>query len=175
MATTNPYRFAGGYWDATTALLKFGARYDDPKLGVWTQRDPVAASISDPGAVNRYPYVGDNPISASDPSGRDWISDALDYTATGLSVVGDALDVTVGPEVGGWFDAASVGFSFASAGYTCTTEGFGSSGCAESGSLAGMSALTFGTSTGLDKLGYSGLSSFVSGYGLGIDLSHYFL
>jgi RHS repeat-associated protein len=175
MATTNPYRFAGGYWDATTALLKFGARYDDPKLGVWTQRDPVAASISAPGAVNRYPYVGDNPISASDPSGRDWISDALDYTATGLSVVGDALDVTVGPEVGGWFDAASVGFSFASAGYTCTTEGFGSSGCAQSGSLAGMSALTFGTSTGLDKLGYSGLSSFVSGYGLGIDLSHYFL
>jgi RHS repeat-associated protein len=68
-AATNPFRFAGGLADPT-GLVKYGTRYTDPNLGRWTQRDPVAGSIADPGAVNRYPYVQDQPTNKVDRTGR---------------------------------------------------------------------------------------------------------
>ncbi len=57
----NPWGFAGGYRD-TTGLIKFGARYYDPTLGRWTQRDPVPSELP-------YAYAGDNPVNFVDPSG----------------------------------------------------------------------------------------------------------
>jgi RHS repeat-associated protein len=69
-ASVNPFRFASGYFDSATGLLKFGTRYYDPSLGRWTQRDSVAGSISDPGNLNRYVYAGNNPVNLTDPSGQ---------------------------------------------------------------------------------------------------------
>jgi RHS repeat-associated protein len=37
----NPWRFAGGFWDSATGLLKFGIRYYDLTIGRWTQRVPI--------------------------------------------------------------------------------------------------------------------------------------
>jgi RHS repeat-associated protein len=65
----NVWGFAGGYLD-TTGLVKFGARYYDPSVGRWTQQDPIGGSIANPGTVNRYVYVNDNPANNSDPTGR---------------------------------------------------------------------------------------------------------
>ncbi len=67
----NPFQFAGGYRD-TTGFYKFGARYYDPNLGRWTQRDPVAGSISEPSTLNRYSYAGNNPVNFVDSTGREW-------------------------------------------------------------------------------------------------------
>jgi RHS repeat-associated protein len=39
-AAANPFRYAGGYFDADTRLTKFGARYYDPNVGRWTHQDP---------------------------------------------------------------------------------------------------------------------------------------
>jgi RHS repeat-associated protein len=36
----NPWRYAGQYQDISTGLYKMGARYYQPELGRWTQRDP---------------------------------------------------------------------------------------------------------------------------------------
>ncbi len=63
MGYQNPYRYASGYSDDTTGLIKFGARYYNPQAGQWTQLDP---SGKNPG----YAYAGDDPINASDPSGK---------------------------------------------------------------------------------------------------------
>jgi RHS repeat-associated protein len=67
-----PFRYAGGYWDATTighaALYKFGERYYDPSIGRWTQPDPVNNPLDLKG-WNGYDYAGDNPINMIDPSG----------------------------------------------------------------------------------------------------------
>jgi RHS repeat-associated protein len=60
---TNPYRYAGGYYDTTTGLTKFGTRYYDPTLGRWTQRDP---SGHEP---NAYNYASCSPVNTVDPSG----------------------------------------------------------------------------------------------------------
>ena len=67
---SNPWRFAGGYFDSETKLTKFGTRYYDPAIGRWTQRDPEAGRISDPMTMNPYLYVGGNPVNLTDPSGR---------------------------------------------------------------------------------------------------------
>jgi RHS repeat-associated protein len=60
-AAANPFRYAGGYQDAS-GLYHFGARYYDPITGRWTQLDPTS---QDPG----YVYAGDDPINRSDLSG----------------------------------------------------------------------------------------------------------
>ena len=65
--TINPWRYTGGWTDTQTGLIKFGARYYNPTLGRFTQRDPSGQE------TNSYAYAGDNPISNSDPSGLNWL------------------------------------------------------------------------------------------------------
>jgi len=48
-----------------TGLLFYNARYYDPTLGRFSSADIVEDGL------NRYSYVGNNPINATDPSGND--------------------------------------------------------------------------------------------------------
>jgi RHS repeat-associated protein len=90
----NPWRFASGYLDAT-GLYKFGARYNDPSLGRWTQQDSVGGSISNPATTNRYLYAGDGPTNNVDPSGRDFGSAIGAFAiGVGIGVVGCGLSFT---------------------------------------------------------------------------------
>lgn len=64
-STPNPFTYASGL--ATPGgLIKYG--YYDPAIGRWTQQDPLLQP-DDPGSANGYLYAGDDPISATDPSG----------------------------------------------------------------------------------------------------------
>ena len=67
--TTNPWQFAGGFYDSTTGLYKFGVRYYDPALGRWTQQDPLGGSLFDPSTGNRYAYANDDPTNLTDRTG----------------------------------------------------------------------------------------------------------
>lgn len=67
---TNPWRYASGYYDSKTGMLKFGTRYYMPDLTRWTQPDPVFGKPSNPVTLNAYGYVGGNPSNNTDPSGR---------------------------------------------------------------------------------------------------------
>ncbi len=49
--------------------FKIGARYQDPSTGTWTQPDPAEYSLIDPQSVERYVFVGDDPISLVDATG----------------------------------------------------------------------------------------------------------
>jgi RHS repeat-associated protein len=81
----NPWRFASGYLDST-GLYKFGARYDDPTLGRWTQQDSVGGSISKPATANRFIYSGDDPANYVDTSGFfPWLAAGI-AAATFLAV-----------------------------------------------------------------------------------------
>jgi RHS repeat-associated protein len=66
----NPWRFASGYFDKATGMLKFGTRYYMPELSQWAQRDPVVGSLTSPMSLNPYAYVECNPVGSTDPSGR---------------------------------------------------------------------------------------------------------
>ena len=62
-----PFGFAGGLWDRSTGLVRFGARDYDPSVGRWTNKDPIRFAG---GTTNLYEYVGNDPVNFTDPSGR---------------------------------------------------------------------------------------------------------
>ncbi|MCK9311948.1 MAG: RHS repeat-associated core domain-containing protein, partial [Bacteroidales bacterium] len=64
-----PYKFNAKELDEETGLYYFGARYMDPRTGVWLTVDPLAEKY--PG-VGSYVYCMNNPVKFVDPDGRDW-------------------------------------------------------------------------------------------------------
>jgi RHS repeat-associated protein len=61
-----PFGFAGGLYDPSTELVRFGARDYDAELGRWTAKDPIRFSG---GETSLYSYLGADPVNLIDPSG----------------------------------------------------------------------------------------------------------
>ncbi len=61
-----PFGFAGGLYDASTKLTRFGARDYDAEIGRWTSKDPIRF---DGDGSNLYGYVLNDPINFIDPVG----------------------------------------------------------------------------------------------------------
>jgi RHS repeat-associated protein len=61
-----PFAFAGGLYDAATALTRFGARDYDAQTGRWTAKDPI---LFRGGSPNLYVYVGSDPVNFGDADG----------------------------------------------------------------------------------------------------------
>ncbi len=64
-AEKNPIRFSTKYWDDETGLGYWGRRYHYPRLGRWTNRDP----ITEMGGINLYTYCLNSPLDLIDPLG----------------------------------------------------------------------------------------------------------
>ncbi len=62
-----PFGYAGGLYDRTTGLVRFGARDYDAEIGRWTAKDPIGFGGGD---GNLYGYVGSNPTNWIDSSGK---------------------------------------------------------------------------------------------------------
>lgn len=58
------YGYTGREPDAT-GLVYYRARYYDPTVGVFTQKDPARLR----GGMNRYAYIGGHPVNSVDPMG----------------------------------------------------------------------------------------------------------
>jgi RHS repeat-associated protein len=112
----NPWGYAGGYTDATTGLVKFGIRYDDARVGRWTQATPIGGSLQEATKANPYVYADNNPINEVDPSGKAGILNCLgsiinngaQFLATEALIVGGfvfimGLDGFIGSLIGGPF------------------------------------------------------------------------
>jgi RHS repeat-associated protein/uncharacterized repeat protein (TIGR01451 family) len=56
------YGYTGHQYDGDTGLIYARARYYDPELGRFLSEDPVPS-------INPYPYVGNEPCNAVDPTG----------------------------------------------------------------------------------------------------------
>ncbi|WP_440986470.1 RHS repeat-associated core domain-containing protein [Treponema denticola] len=78
-----PFRFTGKELDEETGLYYYGARYLDPKYSRWLSGDPalgeyiskdydgVSGGIYNTTNLNVYHYGGNNPITYTDPDGRE--------------------------------------------------------------------------------------------------------
>ena len=70
----NHYKFTGKERDTESGLDNFGARYDASSLGRFMTPDPISGTalhIINPQRWNMYAYVMNNPMTYTDPDGRD--------------------------------------------------------------------------------------------------------
>ncbi len=70
------FSFTGEKTDPETGLVFLRARFYDPQLGRFISQDPYPPSLENPQTLNRYVYVGNNPVNLTDPKGlapwSDW-------------------------------------------------------------------------------------------------------
>jgi RHS repeat-associated protein len=67
-SNSEKYSFTGKEKDKTS-LYYFNARYNSPEIRHFTQADIAEPDYSDPQDLNRYAYVGNNPLSYVDEDG----------------------------------------------------------------------------------------------------------
>ena len=65
-AVSSRYGFTGREYDKETGVLYLRARYYDPRWGRFLNEDLVRFALGD---SNLYPYVNNNPVSHTDPTG----------------------------------------------------------------------------------------------------------
>lgn len=73
----NPYGYSGEYYDEETGYYYLKARYYDPSIGSFIQKDTYSGEITSPASLNPYGYCAANPVYYSDPTGH-WFETALD-------------------------------------------------------------------------------------------------
>ncbi|HUU04164.1 MAG TPA: RHS repeat-associated core domain-containing protein [Myxococcota bacterium] len=61
-----PFGFAGGLYEQSTGLIRFGARDYDAERGRWTAKDPAVFYARE---INLYGYVANNPLNFHDAAG----------------------------------------------------------------------------------------------------------
>jgi RHS repeat-associated protein len=143
-SSPNYWLFTGEQRDSESALYYLRARYYDPAVGRFATQDPVSAPMARPQALNRYAYVGGNPVNYGDPTGlwcpwnpEDCVDPAADFfTVTipeagrnAVSFLGNSyydLNVTFG--CGGWVFTGGLQFSFEQGLYGYAGGGRGSCG-----------------------------------------------
>ncbi|MFZ2617752.1 MAG: RHS repeat-associated core domain-containing protein, partial [Anaerolineae bacterium] len=64
------YRFTGQRWDSGTALYFYQSRWYDPLIGRFLAADTIVPQPQNPQNLNRYSYVGNQPLRFVDPSGH---------------------------------------------------------------------------------------------------------
>ncbi|MBN1208048.1 MAG: AHH domain-containing protein [Myxococcaceae bacterium] len=96
-----PHLFSGKEMDQETGLYYFGARYYDPRVGLWASPDPAATQYLDgaglggvhnPVNLAAYTYAAANPLRFMDPDGRTpW-----DRVVGGLKLLGGVMEIAAG-------------------------------------------------------------------------------
>ncbi|WP_417468154.1 RHS repeat-associated core domain-containing protein [Maricaulis sp.] len=74
--------FTGHITDSDTGVVYMQARYYDPAIGRFLSNDPVGFAQGGVGYFNRYAYVGNDPVNATDPTG-EWV-----WMAVGAAIGG---------------------------------------------------------------------------------------
>jgi len=69
-ALPTDHTFTGQKLDRGTGLMYYGARYYDPALGMFLSPDTLVPEPGNPQSLNRYSYVGNQPLKYVDPSGH---------------------------------------------------------------------------------------------------------
>jgi RHS repeat-associated protein len=93
--TPNPFLYNGrdGVMTDTNGLYYMRARYYNPDIKRFMNRDVVTGSINNGQTLNRYAYVNGNPISYVDPFGLSRDGDSTNYWRIGASTGADFIPI----------------------------------------------------------------------------------
>src|SRR5579862_3104783 len=115
ITSTTTRGFTGQEMMPSLCLINFNARVYDPTLGRFMSADPVTQSVYNLQLLNHYSYVGNNPLSLTDPTGLCflgcfWNSTIFkDIVAIFIAIVlPEALEALDGAAFEGVLDDASV-------------------------------------------------------------------
>jgi RHS repeat-associated protein len=126
-------KFTRGYTDHEhlddLGLIHMNGRVYDPVLGRFLSADPFVGDVRDSQDYNRYSYVGNNPLNATDPSGYFSLKDGVKFVAVAVvaivaayylgpliangmlhSVYGAGIGV-ISPSIAGAYGAAGAGLA----------------------------------------------------------------
>ncbi|MDN4621043.1 RHS repeat-associated core domain-containing protein [Paenibacillus sp. PsM32] len=87
------YNGRDGVMTDPNGLYQMRARYYNPEIKRFVNRDVLSGSIDDGLTMNRYAYVNGNPISYIDPfglsaDGDSWVTTGLSYGADAVPILG---------------------------------------------------------------------------------------
>ena len=87
----NPFRYRGYFYDEETDLYYLQTRYYDPEVGRFLSQDDVSYLAPDSiNGLNLYAYCSNNPVMATDPTGRFVLS------LTALILIGFFVGAAIG-------------------------------------------------------------------------------
>lgn len=85
-------------------LIHMNGRIYDPKLARFLQADPFIQAVTDTQSFNRYSYVMNNPLNATDPSGFIWSKlwkELKPFVGAIVTIVVSVVCTVCGPMVAG--------------------------------------------------------------------------
>jgi RHS repeat-associated protein len=142
------HHFTGKERDAESGLDYFGARYYGSSMGRFMSPDDDGGHLEDPQTLNKYAYVGNNPLSRTDPDGHDfWQSCDKASTTCGSQQIGTNKDgsainhLVQGTTTNGQFSATvitSASLGAAGSGNSATVNGTGVEITSKTGTAQGI-------------------------------------
>ncbi|MEU9856258.1 SpvB/TcaC N-terminal domain-containing protein [Streptomyces sp. NPDC047974] len=126
----NPYQFTGKELDEETGYTYHGARYYDPRSGVWQSPDPALgdylngetnSGVYSPVNLALYAYGRNNPGNYTDPTGASWVRGTANQVGGVFVGFGQAAWEAGSGAVSGAWSAAKAGYNCAGDVGACAT------------------------------------------------------
>ena len=91
MASINPIRYRGYYFDTETGLYYLKSRYYDPELARFINADSQISTYAS--GLNLFSYCFNNPVNRVDQTGHwpKWIEDVVNWVSKAIDRVTDGL------------------------------------------------------------------------------------
>ena len=92
------FGYNGEYYNAATGMIYLRARFYDPEMNRFSQKDILRGSVTDALSLNRYLYCQNDPVNFIDPSGmtlKSAISKAVNNVTAKVSNTYNSVKTTV--------------------------------------------------------------------------------
>ena len=156
LATSNPIRYRGYYFDTETSLYYLQSRYYDPAVGRFINADNYATTYKTSTGANMFAYCLNNPVNCKDDGGElaNWLIGGVVGAVAGIvgQVLSDAATslLTGKVTVSNWQTYAGAAVGGAAGGIVLATTGNVNAANAVTG------AVTTGVGQSLEKLTIKG-------------------